>query len=82
LREFRSIEPISVNPAVSTACRGVCSALSARNRATIFAPTLFTAGISATEPLVLKQIFDALSGASVFADIAAGAVLLFLLVRS
>jgi hypothetical protein len=50
--------------------------------ATIFAPTLFTAGISATEPLVLKQIFDALSGASVFADIAAGAVLLFLLVRS
>jgi len=48
--------------------------------ATIFTLTLFTAGIGAIEPLVLKQIFDALSGASAFADIAVGAGVLFLLV--
>lgn len=48
--------------------------------ATIFALTLFTAGVSAIEPLVLKRIFDALSADSVFGDIATGTAVLFLLV--
>ncbi|MBV9151030.1 MAG: ABC transporter ATP-binding protein [Alphaproteobacteria bacterium] len=48
--------------------------------AAIFALTLFTAGVSAIEPLILKQIFDALSGPAVFADVAGGAAVLFLLV--